>query len=397
MDQPAKMYPDSSSASTSPTAPPERDLYVVRLSVARLSTPTALNVLFPLAAVGGAVAFLMTQGTATTQRLAAAVWLILCTVAFLAWRMPTRTISVGLGERSLTLSRDGDEHRIALPEIANVEISPLPYVGENLGNAECAFPLKGQHTLSVTDRAGKRYFCAIDLANPYGKRIVDSLRERSMPMTPWEAHRKDVREQAAKRLAMEHEAEQRTREPRASRDRDPQPHAETHASLWAQAIGEHDRVLLAYGAYETDPLLLLRFPGIVDVTIDETADFFHALGEAGALRLDEFPGAGSAFESYRGSVRTLTKAWAKAEKNARGMGISALSDPDQRRISQAAKLLRHAEGAQSQLERGAYLQQARNILDKLVESGAITPPPKMLFEIQRAAGVALEAGQSESS
>lgn len=151
---------------------------------------------------------------------------------------------------------------------------------------------------------------------------------------------------------------------------------------WAAAQERHQAVLLAYLPYENEPLVALRYPVLTDVRDPDSAAFFDALYDAQALRTEEYPGDTFA-NDYIDSVRVLARAWATAERNARGIGISALADPDQQDISQAIKLLRHAEGVDG-AERATYAERAYALLRRLIDRGVLSVPKQAMARIEAA-------------
>ena len=161
--------------------------------------------------------------------------------------------------------------------------------------------------------------------------------------------------------------------------------------LWESASVKHGEILVAYLPYETDPLILMRYPALTDITHPATAGFHEAMEEATALRTETMPSDAKFAAEYRDAVRRLAVAWASAERAAKREGTAYLDPIDRRRLDQAAKLLRHAEGAGTTPERAIYLQQVKAIMDELVDNGAIHAPPKVLEAIETATRHAIEA------
>ena len=60
--------------------------------------------------------------------------------------------------------------------------------------------------------------------------------------------------------------------------------------LWEDSLRRHDAVLTAYGRYELDTELVLRFPAVTDITRDEVQAFHDTLDDANALRTENYPG-----------------------------------------------------------------------------------------------------------
>lgn len=145
---------------------------------------------------------------------------------------------------------------------------------------------------------------------------------------------------------------------------------------WDADVARHDSILLSYLPYETDPQVVMRYPAITDLTQGPTADFFDALHGAGALRTEAFPDDEHIDAAYGQRVATLARTWAAAERHARRFGTTYLDAVDARRMAQAAKLLRHAEGATTEEERATYLGQAKALIDALVSEGAVVMPER---------------------
>ncbi|MEU4341500.1 hypothetical protein AB0H00_09550 [Nocardia sp. NPDC023852] len=124
-----------------------------------------------------------------------------------------------------------------------------------------------------------------------------------------------------------------------------------------------------------------------------TAGFHHALREANALRSETMPADAKFAAAYRDAVRRLAVAWATAERSAKREGTSYLDPVDRRKLEQAAKLLRHAEGAASPAERAAYLRQVKSIMEELVHNGAVRTPPKIVEAIDTVTSLAIEAAE----
>ncbi|CAM3983450.1 hypothetical protein ACXYTP_01945 [Tsukamurella ocularis] len=147
------------------------------------------------------------------------------------------------------------------------------------------------------------------------------------------------------------------------------------ALLWAAATAEHDRVLRAYLPYETDPALILSYPAVSDITEPPTADFHDALARAQALRPESGPAGPELAEAYHRAVVETARAWAVCEDHGRRTGHTHQSAPDAADLERAAKLLRHAAGAGTDLERVAYLDRARVLVDDLAGRATVRLGP----------------------
>ncbi|MCF8570818.1 hypothetical protein L5G32_11115 [Gordonia sp. HY002] len=132
--------------------------------------------------------------------------------------------------------------------------------------------------------------------------------------------------------------------------------------LWEAALAEHDRVRREYLAYEMEPELILRYPSVTDVAVDETAMFLDAVAEADALRTDG-PVDESHATAYRRAVSSLARSWTVCEDSGRRRGHSLLPREDAADLDTAVKLLRHAVSSSTEIERAVYLERAQTIVD----------------------------------
>lgn len=151
---------------------------------------------------------------------------------------------------------------------------------------------------------------------------------------------------------------------------------------WTAARERHETVLLAYLPYETEPLVALEYPTLSDVQDPDSAAFFEALYDAQVLMTDRYPGEAFA-KDYIESVRVLQRAWQVAERNARRRGIFDLADQDQQAITQAIKLLRHAERTDG-AERASYADRAYALLTGLIDRRVVSVPKPAMARIEAA-------------
>lgn len=177
--------------------------------------------------------------------------------------------------------------------------------------------------------------------------------------------------------------------PRKAPDPRAQEHDRAQRQRWEQATAAHDDVLAAYGAFELDPAMLLRFPAMWDLSSPPIVNFHDALELAGSLRSDEYPGADHALE-YVGAVSMLRTDWAAAERHARSTGTGGLSDADAGECRKAMSLWQHAEGATGP-ERATYLERVLGTLDGLADRGVVAMPEKLHDALAREVQKAIEA------
>ncbi|MFE0748248.1 hypothetical protein [Gordonia sp. NPDC058843] len=162
--------------------------------------------------------------------------------------------------------------------------------------------------------------------------------------------------------------------------------------LWEEAARRHDEVLGAYGTYELDPAMLLRYPAVTDVTVEQTQTFHLALDEAMALRTDDYPGNRSRADAYQQSVARLRRAWIACEKNGRRVGASYLEQTDQDDLDRALKLYNHAAASSTPAEQATYYGRVRDIVSTMTDRGVLHPPEAAVAELQAVTRRALEAG-----
>ena len=158
---------------------------------------------------------------------------------------------------------------------------------------------------------------------------------------------------------------------------------------WRRAVEHHNQVLGAYGAFELDPRMLLRFPALWDLSAPEVIAFHDSLETAGELRTDDFPDETLAAK-YVTAVTELRSTWAAADRFARSTGTDALNDDDARDCRRALKLLNHADSAQN-AERATYLQQVLGTVDRLAERGVVPRPDRARASLETKIRRAIEA------
>ncbi len=151
---------------------------------------------------------------------------------------------------------------------------------------------------------------------------------------------------------------------------------------WERACARHDEVLSAYGRYELDPEMLLRFPAMWDLSAAPVVAFQDALEQASELRTDTFDRAVSG--EYVDAVAALRTTWAAADRYARTTGTSGLGFDDAKDCERGLKLLRHAEGTEA-AEQATYLRQVVATLDRLADRGIVASRPPARAELERRA------------
>lgn len=157
--------------------------------------------------------------------------------------------------------------------------------------------------------------------------------------------------------------------------------AEPLTLQWEAARQRHDRVLRAYLPYETDPVVVLTYPVLTDVSDEKSAAFFDALHDADVLRTDAQPGDDTA-AAYIAAVAELARTWEVAEQNARQVAGSRLDQADRRTAQQCIKLLQHANEAASRDEQRAYAERAHALLSGLTARAVVRMPPRAMRAIE---------------
>ncbi|TSD94983.1 hypothetical protein FOV72_15655 [Gordonia rubripertincta] len=166
--------------------------------------------------------------------------------------------------------------------------------------------------------------------------------------------------------------------------------------LWEEATRRHDEVLTGYGTYELDPALLLKYPAVTDVTVEQTQTFHLALDEATALRTDAYPGNRGRADAYQQSVAALRRAWIACEKHGRRIGAGYLEPADQNALDTALKLYNHAEASSAPAEQATYYGRVRDIVTTMTDRGVLHPPEAAVAELSAVTRRALEAGRSNA-
>lgn len=162
--------------------------------------------------------------------------------------------------------------------------------------------------------------------------------------------------------------------------------------LWESATARHDQILGAYGTYELDPSLMLRYPGVTDVTLDQVQDFHDALSAAQALRTERYPGDRNTADTYQQAIRALSRAWTRCEKQGRALGTGYLGQAERDGLDTALKLVNHAQGSVTESEQAAYYERAHRIVTDLADAGNLHPPAAAVESLKASAQRAITRG-----
>ncbi|MDV3125252.1 hypothetical protein M1247_10050 [Mycobacterium sp. 21AC1] len=164
--------------------------------------------------------------------------------------------------------------------------------------------------------------------------------------------------------------------------------------LWEEASRRHDDILHAYGTYELDAAMLLRYPAVTDVTVEQTQTFHVHLDEAAALRTDAYPGNRGLADAYQQAVVTLRRAWIACESHGKKVGTAYLDPTDRTELDTALKLYNHAESSTAPAEQATYYGRVRDIVTRLTDRGVLHPPKGQLAQLEGVTRRAIEAARS---
>ncbi|GAA0923321.1 hypothetical protein [Pseudonocardia zijingensis] len=160
--------------------------------------------------------------------------------------------------------------------------------------------------------------------------------------------------------------------------------------VWAKARERFTALRAEYGAFECDPMAVLRLPALADVSVPSTARFVDAFAEAQALETDAFPPAEHA-RSFVAAVDRAERAWRAATEAAERIRHSGLSPAERATVERVIKLLTTARDSDSDPERLAAYARARSELAKLDSAGVVHLPRTARAALDEAARGALPA------
>ncbi|MEE2058252.1 hypothetical protein [Rhodococcus artemisiae] len=276
-----------------------------------------------------------------------------------------------------------------LSELTDVALSKEQSPTTRIAPDERDLRVRGVRSLQLTFRDGAVYVVALLETDPVAIEIMQRLR-RAVPARP---RTYPQMKPAGHRTATEPARE--AAEPQASRSPEP---VETSASpaadvrLWEAARVVHNRVLSEYGAYELDPALYLRYPGVTDITREAVMDFHTALEEAQALATDTYPGDAAFAGRYRTAVDALRRRWARCERDGKAAGTGYLPSEDGSDLDTAAKLYNHARSTDNAEEKASYLRKVQQIIQDLDGRGRVHLPQPVVSAIETQVRLALGPG-----
>ncbi|MGV9798660.1 hypothetical protein ACWDTP_11455 [Mycobacterium sp. NPDC003449] len=292
------------------------------------------------------------------------------TVGFVGPRAGRRTaVRLGLVDGQILIGTEGTEDTVRpLADLTDVVLSAGPSEDTRISPGGEDLRVEGLRWVHLTFTDGVGYRVAVVETDPVGAEILRRL-ERAVPAKP--------------------KAEPVGRpepEPRVSAS----PAADVR--LWEAARAVHRRVLSEYGAYELDPALYLRYPGVTDITRDPVMDFHTALEEAQALATDTYPGDGAYAGRYRKAADVLRRQWARCEREGKATGTSYLVEADRADLDTAAKLYNHAQATDQAGEKTSYLRKVQQIVVDLDGRGRVHLPRPVVAAIESQVRLALEPG-----
>ncbi|RPA19974.1 hypothetical protein [Gordonia sp. OPL2] len=355
--------------------------------------------------------------------LVVAVLLLLCVAATAFGRLGRR------GAALLTVDADtvylGDESRSIdshpLADLRSVSLGSTAEVTGAAGSAPRDLTIKGLRTLTVefesappvSDDGVVRWRIGVVESDPAAAEVISRLRthapaprrrkpDNERPDLPSDI-RGDMRadDEPADDIAPDAVTAadgdgDPVEQPRSSTPRVADAGSDEAAErLWEEATRRHDTILRDYGAYELQPDMMLRFPGVTDVTLDHVQVFHEALDTAMALRTDTCPRERSRADAYQQSVFALRRAWIACEKNGRRLGTSYLDTADQDDLDTALKLFAHAQSSSTTpAEQASYYTRVHDIVTTLTDQGRLHPPEPAVAELKAASRRAIAARPS---
>ncbi|MDH6193648.1 hypothetical protein M2272_000269 [Mycobacterium frederiksbergense] len=309
-----------------------------------------------------------------------------------AGRMTGRRTAVRLAlvdGQILIGTEDGNDVVRPLADLVDVGLSAEGSPETRIAPADRDLRVKGARYLQLTFGDDVSYHVAILETDPVGAEILRRL-ERAVPETPRKYKpMRPAGQRGASTEPVTVRAETPQDEPVMDR---PSASPAADVRLWEAARVVHLRVLSEYGAYELDPALYLRYPGVTDVTREHVMDFHTTLEEAQALATDTYPGDAGFAGSYRAAVDSLRRQWARCERDGKATGTSYLADDDRADLDTAAKLYNHAQATDQPGEKTSYLRKVQQIVIDLGGRGRVHLPRPVVAAIESQVRLALEPG-----
>jgi len=301
-----------------------------------------------------------------------------------------------------------------LSELTGLELPRTPAPETHIDPARKDLRVQGHRYLRLAFADGVIHLVAVPESDPVTAEIIRRLRKQ-LPGDPGEDAAEEPAEPATKPAAVTADSGGDSTEPAqhpagaadphrpdTERSADERWHTTPSSSpaadirLWEAARTTHRRVLSEYGAYELDPILFLRYPGVTDITRDPVMDFHTALAEAQALATDRYPGDAGYAGRYRAAVDTLRRTWIRCERDGKATGTGYLDENDRSDLDTAAKLYNHAQATDHADEKASYLRKAQRIIVDLEARGRVHLPRPVVGAIEAQVRLALEPGTAAS-
>ncbi|MDL9946798.1 hypothetical protein QSJ19_14605 [Gordonia sp. ABSL11-1] len=339
-----------------------------------------------------------------------AVLLLLCLAATAFGRLGRR------GAALLTVDSDtvylGDEGRSIdshpLAGLRSVSLGSMAEVTGAAGSVPRDLTIKGVRTLTVefdpaaesADATPVRWRIGVVESDPAAAEVISRLRTRAPaprrrqpePHADLSADEMPDDDTAPGPLPTTDGGGDPSEEPLSSTPRVADAGSDEAAQrLWEEATRRHDSILRDYGTYELQPDMMLRFPGVTDVTLAHVQVFHDALDTAMALRTDTCPRERSRADAYQQSVFALRRAWIACEKDGRRLGTSYLETADQDDLDMALKLFAHAQSSTIPAEQASYYTRVHDIVTTLTDQGRLHPPEPAVAELKAATRRAIAA------
>ncbi|WP_345494734.1 hypothetical protein [Nocardia callitridis] len=322
------------------------------------------------------------------------------------------TVRLGLADEQVIIGIDAahaaDSSDVVRPltELVGVELSSEAASETHVAPEYRDLRVEGCRFLRLTFVDGGPYQVAVHESDPVAEEIIRRLR-KAQPQDAVEESADDISptpSNVAAPTADDAAAAEKTSADRrdAEQPTDQRWHTTPSASpaadirLWEASRTTHRRVLSEYGAYELDPTLFLRYPGVTDITRDPVMDFHTALAEAQALATDTYPEDAAYAGRYRAAVDTLRRTWIRCERDGKATGTNYLDQNDRCDLDTAAKLYNHAQATDHAAEKTSYLRKAQQIVVDLEARGRVHLPRPVVAAIEAQVRLALEPGTTRN-
>lgn len=309
------------------------------------------------------------------------------------WARQRAAVRLGLVDGQILIGTEDSKDVVRpLSELTDVALSAEQSPETRLALGQRDLRVKGLRCVQLTFSDDVSYRVAVLETDPVTAEILRRL-ERAVPDKPRKYQKmRPAGQRGTTAETVTVQAEKPQAEPAVSAPAGPSASPAADVRLWEAARVVHRRVLSEYGAYELDPALYLRYPGVTDVTREHVMDFHTALEEAQALATDHYPGDAEFAGHYRAAVDVLRRQWARCERDGKATGTSYLADEDRADLDTAAKLYNHAQATDQPGEKTSYLRKVQQIVVDLDGRGRVHLPRPVVAAIESQVRLALEPG-----